>query len=180
MHSSSCSPNMLLWSLQAYSRLDHHSSASCIFIPSSALNSFKLTWPHLLSMGNGDTVHGFVRTEIYSRVFGPGHLPPYGSGLCSRLPHQKGMSPCKDRNNLALKECPSHLWTLVLQKRTQEKHRSEKPRSALPLWLKRGNSHFGFTGKQSVQQLVRLQCGLHPRRLPYHLTGQVICKAILQ
>jgi len=102
----------------------------------------KLTWPHLLFVGNGDTVYGFVRAEICPRVFRQGHFPPYGCGLRSRLPHQKGLSPCKGGVNSALKECPSHLWTSSLQTCTQEKQRSAKPRSALSCFAEEGRQSF--------------------------------------
>lgn len=138
IHALSCFPNILLWSLQARSRSHCHSSASYVFVPLSVPNSFKLTWPRLPFVGNEDAVHDFVRAEVCSRVFRQGHFPPYGCGLCSRLPHQKGMSPCRGRNSSALKEYPRHLWILALQKCTEEKHRRKKPRLVLPSFAKEG------------------------------------------
>lgn len=91
-----------------------------------------------------------------SRVFRHGHFPPYGCGLCSRLPHQKGMSPCKGRISLALKECPSHLWTLAWQKCTQEKHRHEKPRLALPSFAKEGPQSFWINWKREHAAVCKI------------------------
>lgn len=124
-------------------------------------------------MVNRDTVHGFLRAEICSRVFREEHFPPYACGLCSRLPHQKGMSPCKSRSSLALKECPSHLWTLPLQKCTQEKPRPEKPRSALPAFAKEGQQSFWINWKRehvAVRKIGAWWSTSMPAFLPWNRT----------